>query len=117
MPNQRQRVYTEHKTFRLEKSVYDKLVKDSKAYGTKNSSEYLRVLIQNRPADNPELRSKLDQLNYEMGKIGVNINQIVKNNNSYMYNSDDKQYLALTMESLNSKLKEIKRYCYSPGKK
>ena len=44
------------------------------------------------------------RLRNEINKIGVNINQIVKNNNSHIYNEDDKVELNVQMGKLNDLL-------------
>ena len=50
-----------------------------------SDSQYLRMLITNRPRDYPELLEALQNLTNEINHIGININQIVKNNNSGLY--------------------------------
>ena len=52
-----------------------------------NESEYIRYLILNQ-SENPkskELELEVMRLRNEINKIGVNINQIVKNSNSHIY--------------------------------
>ena len=39
-------------------------------------SQYLRMLITNRPRDYPEIRDEIARLSNEINHIGVNINQI-----------------------------------------
>jgi len=57
-----------------------------------NESEYIRYLLLNQ-SEHPrsrELELEIMRLRNEINKIGVNINQIVKNNNSHIYSEDDK---------------------------
>ena len=45
-------------------------------------SDYFRLLITQEPNDYPEVRQGLKSLINEVNRIGVNINEIVHNNNS-----------------------------------
>ena len=45
-------------------------------------SQYLRMLITNRPRDYPEIRDEIARLSNEINHIGVNINQIAKRVNA-----------------------------------
>jgi hypothetical protein len=55
-----------------------------------NESEYLRLLISQKPNDYPEIRTLLKELINEVNHIGTNINQIVHNHNFVFYSEDDK---------------------------
>lgn len=71
-----------------------------------NESEYIRYLILNQ-AEHPrsrELELEIMRLRNEINKIGVNINQIVKNNNSHMYRESDKIELNLLMKKIRDLL-------------
>ena len=46
-----------------------------------NESEFIRLLITEKPKDYPEIRQMLSGLIDEVNRIGVNINEIVHNNN------------------------------------
>ena len=70
-----------------------------------SESEYMRLLISDKPKDYPEIRAMLDKLIYEVNKIGVNINEIVYNNNSMLYKDSDKQRLMAYMHKLNETVK------------
>ena len=57
-----------------------------------NESEYIRYLLLNQ-SEHPrsrELEVEIMRLRNEINKIGVNINQIVKNNNFHIYSESDK---------------------------
>lgn len=77
------------KKFRLDKSILDKLKEDA-LKNKLNHSEYIRRLILENNDEYKEfmsrkmLISKLDELNFQIKKIGVNINQIAK-----IYNTDN----------------------------
>ncbi len=51
-------------------------------------SQYLRMLITNRPRDYPEIRDEIARLSNEINHIGVNINQIAHRVNSGIYQED-----------------------------
>ncbi len=64
-------------------------------------SEFIRLLITQRPKDYPEIRQMLNSLINEVNHIGVNINEIVHNNNSMLYSDSDKTRLLAYMNKLN----------------
>ena len=82
------------KHFKLTEETARILAERSKA-GNMNESEYIRYLLLNQ-SEHPrsrELELEIMRLRNEINKIGVNINQIVKNNNSQLYRNDDKMIL------------------------
>lgn len=64
-------------------------------------AEYFRLLITQKPNDYPEVRSGLKSLINEVNRIGVNINEVVYNNNSRLYREQDKNRLIAYMRRLN----------------
>lgn len=70
-------------------------------------SQYLRQIISNRPRDDPHIRQELIRLNNEINHIGVNINQIVHNNNSKLYIQEDKHRLYVLMKRLRDLIQEV----------
>lgn len=69
-----------------------------------NESEYIRYLLLNQ-SENPrskDLELEVMRLRNEINKIGRNINQIVKNNNSQFYKKDDKMILISQIEEIKS---------------
>ena len=68
------------------------LASKAKAAGM-NEAEYLRFIISQKPNDYPEIRLLVRKLINEVNHIGVNINQIVANNNSGLYKTGDKTQL------------------------
>ena len=64
-------------------------------------SEFIRLLTTQRPKDYPEIRQMLNGLINEVNRIGVNINEIVHNNNSVLYSDSDKTRLMAYMQKLN----------------
>jgi hypothetical protein len=92
---------TLRKHFKLTDETAKLLAERSKAENM-NESEYIRYLLLNQ-SENPrsrELEVEVMRLRNEINKIGGNINQIVKNNNSHIYSESDKM-------KLNDYLKEI----------
>ena len=80
------------KEIRLYSWELEELQKQAEKMGL-SDSQYLRMLITNRPRDYPEIRQELERMNQEINRIGVNINQITHNNNSALYSREDKHRL------------------------
>lgn len=94
------------KHFKLTEETAKLLAECSKAENM-NESEYIRYLLLNQ-SEHPrskELELEIMRLRNELNKIGLNINQIVKNSNSHIYNEDDKIKLNVRMSELNDLLK------------
>lgn len=73
-----------------------------------NVSEYIRLLICSQNAYmHPEIQNELMKLRQEVNRIGVNINQIVKNNNSGIYLYRDKEQISAYMKNLIKEFKEL----------
>ena len=64
-------------------------------------SQYLRLMISQKPNDYPEVRQLLRDLINEVNRIGVNINQITHNHNAGLYSIADKDRLVAYMRKLN----------------
>ncbi len=74
-----------------------------------NESEYIRYLLLNQSEHlrSRELELEVMRLRNEINKIGGNINQIVKNNNSHRYSENDKIDLVKDMEEIKILLKQM----------
>ena len=82
---------TLRKHFKLTEETARILTECSKAENM-NESEYIRYLLLNQ-SEHPRSRGlelEIMRLRNEINKIGVNVNQIVKNNNSHIYSNSDK---------------------------
>lgn len=82
---------TLRKHFKLTEETAKLLAEHSKAKNM-NESEYIRYLLLNQ-SEHPrsrELELEIMRLRNEINKIGLNVNQIVKNNNSQFYRENDK---------------------------
>lgn len=89
------------KHFKLTEETARVLEERSKAEKM-NESEYIRYLLLNQ-SENPrsrELELEIMRLRNEINKIGLNVNQIVKNNNSYLYKEEDKNQLKEYLEEI-----------------
>ena len=99
---------TLRKHFKLTEETARILTERSKAENM-NESEYIRYLLLNQ-SENPrskELELEVMRLRNEINKIGVNINQIVKNSNSHIYREDDKIKLIHQMDIIKDLLEGI----------
>ena len=88
------------KAYRLTEEQNDELQAKVTELGM-TESEFIRLLITQRPKDYPEIRQMLNSLINEVNRIGVNINEIVHNNNSMLYSDGDKTRLLAYMQRLN----------------
>lgn len=82
------------KHFKLTEETAKLLAERSKVENM-NESEYIRYLLLNQ-SEQPrsrELELETMRLRNEINKIGVNINQIVKNSNSHIYSENDREIL------------------------
>ncbi len=92
---------------RVTPEVRDHLKQQAEAVG-KSMSEHLRDLILTQDVrTNPFVRKELAALRHEINKIGVNVNQIVKNNNSGLYREADKKRLEENMEAILERLESF----------
>ena len=98
------KVHCIRKTLRLMPEEAKMLAKKACDNGM-NEAEYIRLLISQKPNDYPEVRKILKELINEVNRIGININQIVFNNNAGLYSKEDKTQLIAYMRKLN-------HYCF-----
>lgn len=99
---------TLRKHFKLTEETARILNERSKAEDM-NESEYIRYLLLNQ-SEHPrsrELELEIMRLRNEINKIGLNINQIVKNNNSHLYREDDKIKLFLQMTMIRDLIEKM----------
>lgn len=94
------------KPFRLTKQEADRLKKQAQEMGMRES-EYIRLLLSQKPNDYPEIRVLLKKLINEVNAVGNNINQITRNYNSKLYRTEDRELLCACMKKLNLTVKEI----------
>ena len=94
------------KEIRLSCEELEELNRKAKERGL-SDSQYLRMLITNRPRDYPELLEALQNLTNEINHIGININQIVKNNNSGLYHDRNAECLYVYMKQIKEAVMQV----------
>ena len=94
------------KAFRLSEAEAMNLANSAACHGMKESN-YIRKCIARGPKDNKEIVILLHDFMNELQRIGRNINQIVKNNNSGLYLQADKDALLIYMKRLNASVQEV----------
>lgn len=94
------------KEIRLSEEELHQLQEKAEKDGMKES-QYLRMLITNRPRDYPEIRDEIARLNNEINHIGVNINQIAHRINSGIYLEEDRHRLYLFLGQIKGLIKEL----------
>lgn len=99
------RIHTIRKTLRLTPGEAKLLTEKADEAGLSEAG-YLRILISQKPNDYPQIRELLRSLINEINAVGININQITKNNNSRLYSPEDKARLIAYMKKLNLTMKE-----------
>lgn len=99
---------TLRKHFKLTEEAAKLLAERSKAENM-NESEYIRYLLLNQSEypRSKEMELEIMRLRNEVNKIGVNVNRIVKNNNSHLHRESDKINLIKYMEETNGLIKEL----------
>ena len=83
------------------------ILADKAQQANMTESEYLRLMISQKPSDYSEIRILLKELINEVNHIGTNINQIVHNNNSGLYFEADKEQLVAYMRKLNVEVNKV----------
>ncbi|MGE9304248.1 plasmid mobilization protein [Mediterraneibacter faecis] len=94
------------KEIRLSEEELKQLQENADREGVKES-QYLRMLITNRPRDYPEIRDEIARLSNEINHIGVNINQIAHRVNSGIYQEEDRHRLYVFLGQVKGLLKEL----------
>lgn len=99
---------TLRKHFKLTEETAKLLAERSKTEKM-NESEYIRYLLLNQPEHprSKEMELEIMRLRNEINKIGLNVNQIVKNNNSHLYRESDKINLIKHMEEIKGMIEEL----------
>lgn len=87
-------------TFRVDENLWKAIDRERKKY--KNRSEFLRALAEGfYPMEKQKkVMAELEKFRLEINKIGTNINQITKNNNSQLYFQRDKERLEKSMKQI-----------------
>lgn len=94
------------KEIRLSEEELKQLKENADKKGMKES-QYLRMLITNRPRDYPEIRDEIARLNNEINHIGININQIAHRVNGGVYKEEDRHRLYVFLGQIKRLLREV----------
>ncbi len=98
------------KHFKLTEETAKLLAEHSKAENM-NESEYIRYLLLNQ-SENPrskELELEVMRLRNEINKIGVNINQLVRNSYFHAYGKNEQIEIISNMQKVMLLMQEILR--------
>ena len=82
--------YTKMIRVRLTEEEYETILKQAGEQNL-NLSQYVRARITDRMQNQPELVKEFQKLNYEVNRLGNNLNQIARNYNMNLYHPDDIQ--------------------------
>jgi hypothetical protein len=88
----------------------EKIQQESKEKGM-NVSQYIRSCVKGGLYDNPDLRKELRTLNYEIHKIGVNVNQIACHSNLGILTMSEREILLELMKDIRKGVLGITAYC------
>lgn len=96
-------------SFRITEEQYEKLLKDAKAAGIRNNnvSEYIRRQAEAAGLEDLKRREHIKEIQYQIRKIGVNVNQIVRRNNSRLYFKSDKEELIKDLQEIRRLMMEL----------
>lgn len=93
-----------HESCRLMPEEKEYIRAQSKACGI-SESEYLRRLVREKKSGlSHEAYQQRKELLRQINYIGHNINQIVRNANTYLYSEQDKQRLYMLMKQLEERV-------------
>ncbi|MEY8536321.1 plasmid mobilization relaxosome protein MobC [Blautia pseudococcoides] len=97
-------------SIRIDENMAEQLMEPGKSEKSTNLSGSARTAIEKGLGmrEGWEKRQEMQKLIYEINKIGVNINQIVKDHNSKIYSIGDKEKLNFLLEQVIEKLENIK---------
>lgn len=100
--------YTEKITVRFTKKEYETLRKEA-GRRHMDMSKYIRATVTKEPYENKELVEECRNLNYEINRIGNNINQIAHRHNENLYHPDDIMELKELMEHLWDAVRRLRK--------
>lgn len=100
-------VYTRYVGVRFQESEYEILEKKAKEKRCKSVSEFVREsLLENNGVLSKSMKKQLYDLQWEINKIGTNINQATKRINAGMGTSLDVKEMMANQQKLNLLLQE-----------
>ena len=96
-------------TIRFTQDEYDYLMDSREDKKTKLSSYVRNIVLSKTGHSDVRIDRQLDALNYQVRKIGVNINQIANKLNADYGDPRDAEHAVEIMTSLNDKVEELAR--------
>lgn len=109
------KAYTSLETFRITKEEKKELTQAATRYQV-SKSEYIRMMVfaEDKKFFDPEISQALRDMNWEINKIGTNINQIVRACNTKKYVSkvdlsELKKFLNLISHNLKTCSEELQK--------
>ncbi len=104
--------YTRRITVRLTDREYQEIKEKAK---NSDISKYIRGTILNHPYEDLELKKEIQNLTYEMNRIGNNINQIAYLHNSNLYNPEDIDNLLQMMSFIRNLIVDFRKRILKKG--
>lgn len=109
------KAYTYLESFRITKEEKEKLTQAAKRYQV-GKSEYIRMMVfaEDENLIDPEISQALREMNWEINKIGTNINQVVRACNTKKYVakkdfSELEKYLNLISYTIQSGFEKLQK--------
>ena len=96
-------------TIRFTQDEYDHLLKSRDNEKVKLSAHIRNIALSQSGHSDVRIDKQLDTLNYNVRRIGVNINQIANKLNADYGDPRDAQYAVELMTALNDKVEELAR--------
>lgn len=97
------------KNIRFTEKEMNRILLEAEKRG-QNPSEYIRSCVSGGLNDNPQFRKCLQELTYEIHKIGTNVNQIAYHNNTGIITMQEKELLLELMKDVRRGILEIAAY-------
>ena len=106
--NDKMQHYTKAIRIRISEEDYQAIQEAAKKERV-NLSVYVRSKLTSRIQDQPGVRQEFQNLNYEVNRIGNNINQIARNYNLNLYHPDDVKDLKRLLEEVHDLFLDMRR--------
>lgn len=106
--NDKMQHYTKAIRIRISEEDYQ-VIQEAAKKERVNLSVYVRSKLTSRIQDQPGVRQEFQNLNYEVNRIGNNINQIARNYNLNLYHPDDVKDLKRLLEEVHDLFLDMRR--------
>lgn len=93
--------------FRVSERENEIIKLEEKKY--KNRSQFFRMLLEEKLPEGERrgVQTELEKIRMEVNRIGTNINQITKNNNSGLYFLQDKKKLMQELQEIKTLMEQL----------